>query len=208
MIVVYLADRQISVRLGQSFWSRGPALSSKFTAKDFPSLQPDSTGGQDHASVLQATMELTQLLHNTHDILYSSRARTLELAMAGDYGRYLDDFQKALLIWNNTWKNLTVSPRIKCVLSLMHEYLCLYVNAFSFQAVISRNGLEAETRLGGNSAHSTTSAVQSIFQGGIMAMPEGRYIFEALRAAKAALKIMGQADAISCLRYMPVRYYL
>jgi hypothetical protein len=205
---VYLADRQISVRLGQSFWSRGPALSSKFTAKDFPSLQPDSTGGEDHASVLQATMELTQLLHNIHDILYSSRARTLELALAGDYGRYLDDFQKALLVWNNAWKDLTVSPRIKCVLSLMHEYLCLYVNAFSFQAVVTRSGQGAQNRRNEHGEGSTSTSIQSLFHGGIMAMPEGRYIFEALRAAKAALKIMGQADAITCLRYMPARYYL
>lgn len=149
-------------------------------------------------------MELTQLLHNTHDILYSSRARTSELALAGDYSRYLDDFQKALLIWNNAWKDLAVSPRIKCVLSLMHEYLCLYVNAFSLQAVVTRDGPEARKRRGEDSA---TSPTQSLFQRGIMAMPEGRYIFEALRAAKAALKIMGQADAM-WLRYMPARYYL
>lgn len=205
---MYLADRQISVRLGQSFWSRGPALSSKFTAKDFPSLLPESTGGEDHASILQATMELTQLLHNTHDILYSSRARTLELAMAGDYGRYLDDFQKALLTWNNAWKNLTVSPRIKCVLSLMHEYVCLYVNAFSFQAVVSRDGPEARRHRDEEGEGPPSAPASSLFQGGIMAMPDGRYIFEALRAAKAALKIMGQADAASCLRYMPARYYL
>lgn len=103
------------MRLGQAFWSRDPSLSSKFTANDFPTLQSQCTGSEDHASILQATMELTQLLHNTHDILYSSHARTQELILAGDYARYLDDFQKALLKWSGSWRTLRASPKIKSV---------------------------------------------------------------------------------------------
>lgn len=203
---MYIADRQISVRLGQAFWSRGPSLSSKFTAKDFPSLQTNSTGGEDHASVLQATMDLTQLLHNAHDILYSSHARTQELILAGDYNRYLDDFHKALLSWDETWHHLASSPRIKCALTLMYEYLCLYVNAFAFQARITQ--LLNEARVVPKPQQPIPLRNYSIFPRGIMATPEGRYIFEALRAAKAVLKVMSEADSASCVRYMPTRYYL
>jgi len=151
-------------------------------------------------------MELTQLLHNIHDILYSSRARTLELVLAGDYARYLDDFQTALLSWNDAWANLVLSSRIKCVLSLMYEYLCLYVNAFAFQAIVTQESRKAQNSP--DDQRSTNAPRQSLFPRGIMATPEGRYVFEALRAAKAALRIMGQADPVSCLRYMPARYYL
>jgi hypothetical protein len=95
-VVVYLADCQISVRMGQSFWSRGPSLSTKFTAADFPTLHPSSSTEEDYAFILEATIELTQLLHNAHDVLYTSRSRTLEIMQMGDYSRYLDDFMKSL----------------------------------------------------------------------------------------------------------------
>lgn len=151
-------------------------------------------------------MELTQLLHNAHDILYSSRIRTEELILAGDYNRYLDDLQRALSVWDESWRTLAVSPTMKCALTLMYEYLCLYVNAFAFQA---RAILLANEALGQvNNVQSTLSQRRSLFPRGIIATPEGRYIFEALRAAKSVLHVMGQADPVSCLRYMPTRYYL
>lgn len=76
MAVIYLADRQISVRLGQSFWSRGPSLSAHFTAKDFPSIQPaagDTERTEDYASVLQATLELTNPTQRPCHIILVSR---------------------------------------------------------------------------------------------------------------------------------------
>lgn len=181
-------------------------MSSRFTAKDFPTLQPRIAGEDDQASVLQATMELTQLLHNAHDILYSSQARTQELISAGDYNRYLDDFQKALSSWNEVWQNLVLTSRIKCVLTLMYEYLSLYVNAFAFQARATQMSHEAQRSLDHEDLR--YSRKLSLFPHGIMATPEGRYIFEALRAAKTVLKVMGRADPVLCLRFMPVRYYL
>ncbi|OQV08499.1 Fungal specific transcription factor domain-containing protein [Cladophialophora immunda] len=197
-IYVYLADRQISVRMGQSFWSRGPSLSTRFTANDFPSLLP-SSNDEDYASVLQATIELTQLLHNSHDILYSSRARTLGMTLTGDYSRYLDDLL-------STWSEFPLGPKLRCTLSLMYEYLCLYVNAFSFQAIVTRaSGLDKGLT---EEQSSMRSKRRHLFPRGVMASPDGRYVFEAIRAAKMVLKIIGECDSTMCLRYLPTRYYL
>ncbi|KAK1242001.1 hypothetical protein MKX07_007824 [Trichoderma sp. CBMAI-0711] len=121
---VYIADRQISVRLGQSFWSRGPSLSTRFTSKDFPSLQPCFHDTQDdYASVHQATMELIQLMHNVQGILYASPKRTLAIVHDGDYSRYLDDFQRAAMNWQAIWNGLAVSPRVKHT-AYMPQYSC------------------------------------------------------------------------------------
>ncbi|KAF7586966.1 hypothetical protein BBP40_007965 [Aspergillus hancockii] len=93
---IFMTDRQISVRLGQSFWSRGPSLAAKFAARDFPTLQPrPKNKNEDYTSVLQASMELIQILHNAHAILYSSKERTLAMVYKGHYARYLDDFRNA-----------------------------------------------------------------------------------------------------------------
>jgi hypothetical protein len=207
MAVVYLADRQISVRMGQSFWSRGPSLSTRFTINDFPTLQPGSDAEDDQASVLQATIELTQLLHNVHDIFYSSKTRTMEMMRMGDYSRYLDDFLKALMSWDQIWGKLKVSPKLKCTLRLMYEYLCLYVNAFSLQSIISRT-FTSGPNITSMSTSTSLSSKSSLFPRGIMASPDGRFIFEAIRAARMILKIFTEIDTVKDLRYMPTRFYL
>ncbi|KAK1722448.1 uncharacterized protein BDZ83DRAFT_653923 [Colletotrichum acutatum] len=138
IVVTYLADRQISVRLGQSFWSHGPALSSKFTAKDFPSLKPVAgRSTDDYASVLHAHLDLMQILHNAHSILSSANERTQSMINEGDYPRYSDDLMEAATAWNTNWGNLQVSLKLKSTLRISHEYLCLYINAFSFHAVVT-----------------------------------------------------------------------
>lgn len=184
--------------MGQSFWSRGPSLSTKFTTQDFPTLQPISDEEDDYASVLHATIELTQLLHNAHGILYSSKPRTMEMMRAGDYSRYLDDFHSALSAWHSRWMGLNLSCKLKSSLCLMYEYLCLYVNAFSFQSVVAR----ASTNL------PTASQESGLFLTGIMASPDGQFVFEAIRAAKMTLKEFVTMDSASILRYMPSRFYL
>lgn len=206
-LVVYLADRQISVRMGQSFWSRGPSLSSTLTAQDFPSLKP-LTGSEDGdlALVLQAHLELTQILYNAHGILYSSAGRTLAMVNEGDYARYLDDFQRSTSTWLASWRDVKASQNIKTTMMLLFEYVCLYVNAFSFQAVLTRaigkpnHGVE-KNLTGGR-------ARPQLFSQGPMASPDGPYIYEAVSAARKILALFTKQNPQNMLRYLPTRYHL
>ncbi|KAI8634157.1 C6 transcription factor [Xylariaceae sp. FL1651] len=204
---IYLMDRQISVRLGQSFWSRGPSLSSPFTAKDFPSIRPGpNMGGDDYASVLQATLELTQILHNAHAILYSSKTRTLTMIYDGDYSRYLDDFQRAATNWHASWNNIQVSHKIKTVLLLMYEYTCLYVNAFSFQAALTRMSTPQPSAQ--SQQRTSKRALADLFACGILSCPDGRYVYDAISAAMNLLNLMNGLDPQRVLCYLPSRYHL
>lgn len=196
-----MADRQISVRLGQSFWSRGPSLAAKFTAQDFPTLQPGPDNeNEDYASVLQASMELVQILHNAHAILYSSKERTLAMVYEGHYARYLDDFRIAATTWHSTWSGLSVSPRIKSTLLIMYEYISLYTNAFSFQAVLTRASDKGKQR--------SKQLFAGLLSHGIMTSPDGRYIFDAISAAMNLLSLMNGLDPRQVVCYLPSRYYL
>ncbi|KAK2468991.1 hypothetical protein H9L39_19385 [Fusarium oxysporum f. sp. albedinis] len=115
--------RLISVRLGHSFWSRGPALSSHFTEKDFPSLKsPSGVNDQSYASVLEATLELTQLIYNAHQILYPSTDKTLTMIHNGDYPIYLDDFDRSITTWHAKWKDVQAPINVKTTLMLTYEY--------------------------------------------------------------------------------------
>jgi hypothetical protein len=164
-------------------------------------LRPEKDSDDDYASILQATLELTTLLGNIHDILYPSKTRTVGLMLRGDYTKYLDDFLKALMAWNEQWSGLEISSHLKCGLHLMYEYLCLYVNAFAFQAVISRAPIRHRT--------SADPRKMSYFPHTIMATADGRFIYEAIRAAKSLLKsIVEDIDPVSHLRYIPSRFYL
>ncbi|CAH0002578.1 unnamed protein product [Clonostachys byssicola] len=204
---IYLIERQISVRMGQSFWSRGPSLSSKLTNEDFPNLKSlPGMGEEDLASALQAKTELTQILYNAHGILYSSTERTLAMVNDGDYARYLDDFQRSTTNWYAAWNGGKFSSNVKATLLLLYEYVCLYVNAFSFQAVLTRAS-------GACSQHREATAGKGVssvapFSGGLMSSPDGPYVYEAISCARKILGLMNQLHPRNTLRFLPTRFYL
>uniref|UniRef100_A0A0B7KLK5 Transcription factor domain-containing protein n=1 Tax=Bionectria ochroleuca TaxID=29856 RepID=A0A0B7KLK5_BIOOC len=196
--------RQISVRMGQSFWSRGPSLSSKLTNKDFPNLKSlPGMEEEDLASALQAKTELTQILYNAHGILYSSTERTLAMVNDGDYARYLDDFQRSTTNWYAAWNGGNFSSNVRATLLLLYEYVCLYVNAFSFQAVLTRASGERSQRRDVDPGKGAAP-----FLGGLMCSPDGPYVYEAISCARKILGLMNQLHPRNTLRFLPTRFYL
>lgn len=193
----YLSDRQISIRMGQAFWCRGPALSTRFTAADFPSLQPKFSYEEDLSSLLEAQVELTTLFGNAHDILFASKSRTAELMVRGDYTKYIDDTMKAVAAWQRCWADISASRHLKACLMLMYQYLKLYVNAFAFQAVLYRTSLRK------------TGSGRLTFPASAMASPDARHIYQALEAAEDLLKtVIDDIDPERGLRFMPTRFFL
>ena len=93
----YLFDRHVSLRLGKAFWSRGPAVcfqgysSSNQTGPsaaddNFPFLREIVEGGDDAAQddlagLVQAYVELTQMMSSAHDVLYPNPSRTKSLVV-------------------------------------------------------------------------------------------------------------------------------
>jgi hypothetical protein len=102
----YISDRLISVRIGRAFWSRGPGPMTGLVSQDFPSLQPIKDGDEDYARIFQATLDLTQLYNNVHDVLYSGMRTSNQMMLMGDYVKYVDDFRLAILRWKSLWGSL------------------------------------------------------------------------------------------------------
>ena len=102
----YVSDRLISVRIGRAFWSRGPGPMTGLVSQDFPSLQPMHAGDEDYAKIFQATLDLTQLYGNVHDLLYSGMRTSNQMMLMGDYVKYIDDFRAAILRWKSNWGSL------------------------------------------------------------------------------------------------------
>lgn len=187
--------------MGQSFWSRGPSLSTQFSNSDFPSLPANEDTQHRYPFVLHATIELTQLLHNSHDVLYAAKSRTLHMMQSGDYSRYLDDFRRALLSWDHRWGDLKPSPKLYSTLRILREYVRLYVHGFSFQAVLTR----VMVKRGGETGD---EELPQLFPRGISSSADGAYIFEALDAARNILETVIETDPATHVRFMPFRFYV
>lgn len=192
--------------MGQSFWSRGPALSTNFTAEDFPSLQLRPDAEHKYAHVLQATIELTQILHNVHDTLYASKERRAQMVRRGDYNRYLDDFRHSISAWEGRWDGLEASPKLNCTMHIFKEYVRLYASAFSFQSLLS--GAVQPGRREPAPITPGRNGVTSLFPQGIMSTAEGSYILESIDAARKILAIAVQTNSEAQIRYMPFRFYV
>ncbi|TQN72633.1 hypothetical protein CSHISOI_02890 [Colletotrichum shisoi] len=134
----YMSDREVSIRVGKGFWSRGPGPSTIPRSADFPSLRMQEAGSDNYGQLFQAQLELIQLFSNAHDILYSSSSHRAQLYLGGEYVRYIDDFFAVLRKWKIVWGSLNFTPLIKAGLNLSYEFLRLYINAFAFQATINR----------------------------------------------------------------------
>ncbi|KAF2173880.1 hypothetical protein M409DRAFT_16149 [Zasmidium cellare ATCC 36951] len=201
----YMSDRQISVRIGKAFWSRGPGPMTALRAQDFPSLQPRLHRHDDFAAIYQANLELTQLFSNAHDVLYATKSRSNQLNFGGEYVKYIDDFRVALRHWNESWGVFTCSPPLKASLILSYEYLRLYVNAFAYQATLNRliNKMK-EAMDNGQTARAPAYPFADV-----AATPDARFIYDAIDAAKALLSTFCSfVDPQETFRFMPLRYYL
>lgn len=218
----YISDRSLSARIGRAFWSRGPvALAGvgkhgRQTFDDFLPLQPQTPDETDYASILQANLDLIQLFCNVHDILYSGMGSSMKMMLAGNYVKYVDDFRRAIEGWKSIWGTLTCEcstrssrkqmltslgpPNIKATLQMSYEYLRLYTNAYAFQATVTRAQASKSNKdlaLGENQHM------------GVPSLPDARFIYESVDAAKSLLSIINSyIDPETCLRYLPLRFSL
>ena len=237
----YLFDRTLGLRTGLAFWSRGPALcfqgisdisqTGEAAARlNFPYMMQPAAGGDDmstaasspsslvdandSASMMQAYMELTQIMTNAHDILFSTPSRTSALVRKGEYFKFLDHFRRALESFCVAWKDKVW--RLDAVRELTwctYHFVRLYVAAFAFQAHVQRaqeraeQEKEAREREGKLATPGMPAAgAVSIFPRGSATSPDAVYIYESIDAAHEILGICLRLGHRGVLRYLPTRY--
>ncbi|KAM5344906.1 hypothetical protein ACJ41O_010768 [Fusarium nematophilum] len=193
----YMSDRQVSIRLGKGFWSRGPGPSVSLRATDFPCLQAQKLGSDNFALLFQAHLEITQLFSNAHDILYSSTSHREQLYVGGEYVRYIDDLSSVLRKWKLSWGGLSFIPHVKASLLLSYDFLRLYINAFAFQANLNRMVRRSKRK-----------PAEPLFSE-LAGAPDARFIYESIDAANSLLcTLNGFIDPEEAFRYMPLKFYL
>lgn len=109
-----------------------------------------------------------------------------------------------ILMFTSSYLQIIGSPNLKATLLISYDYLRLYTNAFALQAAFkrtksSKNKLMEQREQRERRSQFTTLA----------SAPDARFIYEALDAAKSLLVTVNNfVDPETCLRYMPLRFYL
>ncbi len=70
--------------------------------------------------------------------LFRSRKHTTEIIQSGKYIESLKDFQPMLREWWNQFERFRLPPFIRHILTIEYEYVRIYVNSLSLQAVVER----------------------------------------------------------------------
>lgn len=96
---------------------------------------------------------------------------------------------------------------IKAALIISFEYLRLYVNAFAYQATLTRMAQDFSDQPSSRGPQRSKGRVA--FTDYIAATPDARFIYDSIDSAKKLLTISNTLlDPTTEFRYMPLRYYL
>ncbi|WVF67254.1 hypothetical protein IAT40_002002 [Kwoniella sp. CBS 6097] len=173
---------------------------------------------EDLGSIVQAYLELTQMMSNAHDVLYPNSARTRSLVVHGEYFKYLDEMARSLDAFKLLWrtKKWTLFPLTDAMWTMFY-YVQLYICAFSFQAHVERATIRAEeeyrqlqqSHLAKGDTTPLARPALSLFPRGAAASPDARYIFHMCDAARELLHIcVNNLYPGGALPYLPSRFLL
>jgi hypothetical protein len=81
---------------------------------------------------------ISHAMHMGNDKLFRSRRHTQEIIQSGKYVSLLGDFGPMLKDWAREFELFRLPPFIRCILKIEYEYVRIYVNSLSLQAVVER----------------------------------------------------------------------
>lgn len=81
---------------------------------------------------------ISNAMHAGNERLFRSRKHTTEIIQTDKYVELLKDFQPMLHEWWKQFERFQLPPYIRHVLTIEYEYVRIYVNSLSLQAVVER----------------------------------------------------------------------
>ncbi|KAJ2893033.1 hypothetical protein MKZ38_009126 [Zalerion maritima] len=148
------SDPAVSRKRPTSVEGTTPGTSQSVVSNSFNYI-PDL--GLDDA-IIHCWAGISNLMHVGNEKLFRSRQLTSSIIQNRNYLTLLKEFLPLLNDWYFEFERYKLPPYIRCILSIEYEYVRIYVNSLSLQAVVERcannTGFAAQ---GGNVA---TSAAQ------------------------------------------------
>ncbi|KAL2024675.1 hypothetical protein VTK56DRAFT_6876 [Thermocarpiscus australiensis] len=110
----------------------GTTLSSLSNSFNYiPDLEMDD-------QIIHCWAGISNAMQVGNERLFRSRKHTTEIIQSGKYVELLRDFQPMLKEWWNQFERFRLPPYIRHILTIEYEYVRIYVNSLSLQAVVER----------------------------------------------------------------------
>jgi hypothetical protein len=125
-------------RYSQDFNSPGTNVTGTSTAtfNYIPDLEVDD-------QIIHCWSGITAAMRIGNEKLFRSRKHTTDIIQNGKYIELLKDFQPMLQAWQKDFSRFTLPPYIRHILTIEYEYVRIYVNSLSLQAVVERSTANA-----------------------------------------------------------------
>lgn len=195
----------------------GTNISSLSTPFNYiPNLELDD-------AIIQCWAGISNAMHAGNERLFRSRKHTTEIIQTERYVELLKEFKPMLQDWRTQFERYSLPPYIRHVLTIEYEYVRIYVNSLSLQAVVERcaNIALGNTGAASNNAASSTSSgnqlspkTQDIYGkmpigniGGVSAADQ-EYIREVVEGSRNLLRTVVEGLLPDdYLKHAPVRTY-
>lgn len=88
--------------------------------------------------VIHCWAGISNAMHVSNEKLFRSRTHTSNIIQSGKYLDLLNEFRPILDEWNKEFERFRLPPFIRHVLRIEYEYVRVYANSLSLQAVVER----------------------------------------------------------------------
>lgn len=162
-----------------------------------------STEGERDDIVFDYWAELTFLMKNGAEKLFSSRERTREIIKSGQYGPLLHECYPEMRNWKERFERLQLPSAIHNIMTLEYEHVRLFINSIALQAVVSRCTDTSTTANPRPPPSSSFAALMQIYSADV------EFIKEVVDASRCVLTtVVEKMHPAGQLRHAPVRIFL
>lgn len=89
-------------------------------------------------AIIHCWSGISNAMHAGNERLFRSRKHTTEIIQTEKYVELLKEFQPMLQDWRTQFERYQLPPYIRHILTIEYEYVRIYVNSLSLQAVVER----------------------------------------------------------------------
>lgn len=163
---------------------------------------------------------ISNLMHAGNEKLFRSRKHTTEIISTGNYTGLLKEFQPMLSNWYREFELFRLPPYIRHILTIEYEYVRIYINSLSLQAVVERctnnagGGTAPGGSVSGNSAPQLSPQTQNYYgklplgQLGGFGAEDQEYVKEVVNGSRNLLRTVVEGLLPGdYLKHAPVRTY-
>lgn len=164
---------------------------------------------------------ISNLMHSGNEKLFRSRKHTTDIIQSGNYTGLLKDFQPMLKNWWREFELFRLPPYIRHILTIEYEYVRIYINSLSLQAVVERctsnaggGGTASGGSVSGNSAPQLSPQTQNFYgklplgQLGGFTAEDQEFVKEVVNGSRNLLRTVVEGLLPGdYLKHAPVRTY-